>query len=45
MNLRMVSIPRQKTAAWAIQKTAIRPRMMAGMFAPRTPKTERQITG
>src|SRR6476661_1573244 len=27
------------------QATAIRPRMMAGMLAPRTPKTERQITG
>ncbi len=27
------------------QATAIRPRMIAGTFAPSTPKTLRQITG
>ena len=27
------------------QATAMRPRMMAGMLAPRTPNTLRQITG
>ena len=27
------------------QATAIKPRMMAGMFAPSTPNTVRQITG
>ena len=27
------------------QATAIRPRMIAGMLAPSTPNTERQMTG